>query len=184
LEALRRQAAESGREQGFQQGRAAGEREYLRQIQLLCAVLEESRAAQLRALGGIVESATDIVLVAVGKILGDAFVAREAALTAVQEAVRRCHERSRLRVCVAPGDFEMLSTRHDELLERTRAGELELVADERVELGGCIVETAAGSLDARLEVQLQRLHETLAHCFAGLRSARAQRTASESERPA
>lgn len=177
LEALRRQATESGREQGVQQGRAAGERECSRQIQLLRTVVEESRAAQVRALADLAESAADIVFVAVGKILGDAFVNREAALAAVQEAVRRCHERTRLRVCVAPGDFELLSARHDELLERTRAGELELVADERVALGGCIVESDTGSLDARLEVQMQRLHEAL-------RNARAQWTASESESPA
>jgi flagellar assembly protein FliH len=178
LEALRRHATESGREQGreqgLQQGRAAGEREGLHQIQLLRAVVEELRAAQLRALGGLAQSATDIVLVAVGKILGDAFVSREAALAAVQEAVRRCQERSHLRVCVAPGDFEVLSARHDELLEQTRAGELEFVADERVALGGCIVESATGSLDARLEVQLQRLHEAVLNT-------RAQWKASESE---
>jgi flagellar assembly protein FliH len=165
---------EGGRDQGLQQGRAAGERECLRQIQLLRAVVEESRAAHLRALAVLADSATDIVLVAVGKILGDAFVSREAALAAVQETVRRCHERSHLRVCVAPGDFEVLSARHDELLERTRAGGLELVVDERVALGGCIVESATGSLDARFEVQLQRLDEAL-------RSARAQWTVSESE---
>jgi len=168
---------ESGHEQGLQQGRAAGERECLRQIQLLRAVVDESRAAHLRALDVLAASATDIVLVAVGKILGDAFVSREAALAAVRETVRRCHERNHLRVCVAPGDFEVLSARHDELLERTRAGELELVADERVALGGCIVESATGSLDARFEVQMQRLEETL-------RTVRAQWAVSESELPA
>lgn len=177
LEALRRQAMESGREQGLQQGRAAGERECSRQIQLLRAVVEESKAAHLRALDVLATSATDIVLVAVGKILGDAFANHEAALAAVRETLRRCHDRSHLRVCVAPGDFEVLSARHEELLERTRAGDLELVADERVALGGCIVESVAGRLDARLEVQIQRLDETL-------RSAREQWTVSESESPA
>lgn len=174
LEVLRREALESGREQGLQQGRAAGERECSRQVQLLRTVVEESRAAQLRELGALAQSATDIVLVAVGKILGDAFASREAAFAAVQAVIRRCHERSHLRVCVAPGDFEMLSARHGELMERSRAGELELVADERVVLGGCIVESASGSLDGRLEVQMQRLHETL-------RNARAQWAASDSE---
>jgi flagellar biosynthesis/type III secretory pathway protein FliH len=37
----------------------------------------------------------------------------------------------------------------------------EIVADSRVELGGCIVETNTGSLDGRFEVQLRELYETL-----------------------
>ena len=38
---------------------------------------------------------------------------------------------------------------------------LELVADERVELGGCLIETDGGTLDGRLETQLKRLRDTL-----------------------
>jgi len=38
---------------------------------------------------------------------------------------------------------------------------VELVADEEIGLGGCVVETSGGSLDARIETQVQHLRETL-----------------------
>ena len=64
-------------------------------------------------------------------------------------------------VKVAPEDFELLNARRRELLEGGNASGVELVADEQVKLGGCVLEGASGNLDARLETQLQRLRDTL-----------------------
>jgi flagellar assembly protein FliH len=38
---------------------------------------------------------------------------------------------------------------------------VEIAADDRVELGGCLLETPSGTLDSRLEVQLANLRRTL-----------------------
>ena len=64
-------------------------------------------------------------------------------------------------VKVAPQDFELLNARRRELLEDGSASEVELVADEQVKWGGCVLEGTSGNLDARLETQLQRLRDTL-----------------------
>jgi flagellar biosynthesis/type III secretory pathway protein FliH len=46
-----------------------------------------------------------------------------------------------------------------------------LVPDTRVTAGGCIVETSAGSLDGRFEVQLHEMCETLRSAKAASREA-------------
>jgi len=38
---------------------------------------------------------------------------------------------------------------------------MEFLADPSIEMGGCIIETSAGRLDAKLETQLSRLSQAL-----------------------
>jgi flagellar assembly protein FliH len=153
---LRQQVFDSSREQGLQQGRAAVEV----QLETLRDIIESARDARLRYIEDIGDDAAEVVFVAVAKILGDDFATQDAVVAAVREALRRVVDRTRVVVRVAPLDFELLSNRFRVLLEGA-SGAAELVADENVELGGCLVESSAGNLDARLETQMQRLREAL-----------------------
>jgi flagellar assembly protein FliH len=64
-------------------------------------------------------------------------------------------------VRLAPGDADLLRTMHGEMTRLAGIKGLEIVSDEGIELGGCLLETARGGLDARLETQVQRLRELL-----------------------
>jgi flagellar assembly protein FliH len=75
----------------------------------------------------------------------------------VQQAARQLRAKENLVLRVAAADHARLAGKI--VVEGAR---LEVVADERVTLGGCLVETAGGTLDARLEVQLRQLVDTLA----------------------
>ena len=161
LAQVRQQALDAGREQGLQQGRLAAQAEFQQQLDSLRDVIQAARNAHTRYLEEVADEAGEIVFTAVCKILGDGFTNREGAVATVREGVRRSKERGRLLVRVSPEDFELLNARRRELLEGAVAGEVDLVADEKVKLGGCLLEGASGSLDARLELQLQRLREVL-----------------------
>jgi flagellar assembly protein FliH len=76
-------------------------------------------------------------------------------------ALSRAKAAAELSVRVNPADLPLLEARRAELLATTAAPVLHLLADARVTLGGCLIESAAGTLDARLELQLQGLFETL-----------------------
>jgi flagellar assembly protein FliH len=87
-------------------------------------------------------------------------VRREGVQAAVREVMRGVHERERLVVRVSPRDHALLAV--DGFKPRNGDGQaVELLADERVELGGCLIETGGGTLDGRLETQLKRLRDTL-----------------------
>ena len=161
IAALRQQAAEEGREEGFRQGRQSAEAHHKQQLETLRVLIESARDARERYIEDIGDDAVEIVLVAITKILGAGFVAREAAVAAVREAIRCCKQRGRIVVKVAPQDFELLNARLSELTEGATAREIELIADEQVKWGGCVLEGASGNLDARLETQVQRLCDTL-----------------------
>jgi flagellar assembly protein FliH len=161
LAQLRQQAIDAGSEQGLQQGRATAQAEFQQQINALRSLIESTGNAHARYVEDVADEAGEIVFAAICKMLGDGFASREASVAAVRVAVGRAKERGRLLVRVSPRDFELLSARRRELVDVAVAGEVELVADEKVKLGGCLLEGPSGTLDARLETQLQRLREAL-----------------------
>jgi flagellar assembly protein FliH len=166
LAQIRQQALDAGREQGLQQGRLAAQAEFQQRLEALRAIIEGARNAHTRYVEDIADDAGEIVFAAICKILGDGFATRDAAVAAVREIVGRSKERARLFVRVSPEDFDLLNSRRRELIDAAAAGEVELVADEKVKLGGCLLEGPSGSLDARLELQLQRLREELVRARA------------------
>lgn len=161
LAELRPQVIESAREEGLKQGREAAEAECRRQLDSLRQLIGTAREARNRYVEDLADEAAEIVLAAVVKILGDGFLDGSAALAAVAEAIGRSKARGKLLVRVSPPDHSLLEKRRGELMESADTREIEIIADEQVKLGGCILDSGAASLDARLEVQLGRLREAL-----------------------
>jgi flagellar assembly protein FliH len=120
---------------------------------LLAASLRDALG---QAIGGAEEAMVEIAFAAVCKVLGEAAASEEGVRAMVQEAMRQIRAKEGLVLRVAPADYERLAG-----LSLGEGAKLELVADERVALGGCLIETAGGTLDARLEVQLRQLVDTL-----------------------
>jgi flagellar assembly protein FliH len=124
-------------------------------------VVSSGRSRLDAGIEDLTDLGAEIAFEVVCKVLGQAFTEREAVVFAVREAVRRARDRSRLTVRVSPADFEVIRDHRDKILEGLEAGKVEIIADERVELGGCLLETPSGNLDGRLEAQLANLHRTL-----------------------
>jgi flagellar biosynthesis/type III secretory pathway protein FliH len=78
-------------------------------------------------------------------------------------ALAACRPRGEsVRLRVHPDDAPALADRVQALAERLPApGALALVTDESVGRYGCVVETALGRVDARLETQLAALERAL-----------------------
>ena len=156
------QGLEQGLQQGLQQGREAAAAECRRELEALRQLIGTAREARDRHVEDVAEEAAEIVFAAVAKILGDGFQDRSAAVAAVAEAIRRSKARGKLLVRVSPADHPLLESRRSELLDGASTREIEIVPDDQVTLGGCILDSgASGSLDARLDVQLERLREAL-----------------------
>lgn len=161
LVALERQAQRQGFEKGEAEGREQALAEYTGQIDALAAVVASARAALEQKIDGVSELSIEVVCEAVTKIIGDALIDRDVVVSAIRQVVREARERSKLVVHVSPHDWTLLEGHRDRLTEGLSVGSVEIVADDRVQLGGCLLETPAGNLDGRLEVQLERLRDAL-----------------------
>ncbi len=80
----------------------------------------------------------------------------------VQNAMRRVAEGTTLRIRVNPADLETVRNYRTEILELLDGiKHLEINEDRRVGRGGCVLETEAGNIDARIETQMHIIPEIL-----------------------
>ncbi|TCS37723.1 flagellar biosynthesis/type III secretory pathway protein FliH [Paucimonas lemoignei] len=108
------------------------------------------------------DSAAEVVFEAVTKIIGQAAIDKKIAYAVTRQAIEQVKGRERLIVRVSSKDYELVKeTLTDPDTDGLFIKSVSVVADNLVQLGGCLIETEAGNLDARLEIQLQRLKETL-----------------------
>jgi flagellar assembly protein FliH len=157
LDELRRQAAQEGYREGLERGEREGKASLAEETERLRGLAASIGEALDRAIGGAEDAMVEIAFAAACKVLGEAAVTEEGVRAMVQQAARQLRAKENLVLRVAAADHARLAGKI--VVEGAR---LEVVADERVTLGGCLVETAGGTLDARLEVQLRQLVDTLA----------------------
>ncbi|GEM_PF-2778125 len=161
IDAQREAAVADGYREGEVRAREQIEAEYAERIQNLGAIIASARQQLDSDVEALHEIGVEVVYEAVLKLLGTALVTRAGAHAAVREVIRRAKDTTRLVVRLSPADFEELNGGRTALLENLNGAAVEVLPDERVELGGCLLETPAGNLDGRMEVQLQCLRETL-----------------------
>jgi flagellar assembly protein FliH len=80
----------------------------------------------------------------------------------IKHALRRVVSKEHIRIRISPADIDgVRAQREDLLLVLDGAANLDIVDDRRVEQGGCVIETTAGTIDAKIETQIDRMVEAL-----------------------
>lgn len=80
----------------------------------------------------------------------------------ISETLKLAAGNPHIRIRMHPADIEQLRGYGNEILERLNSlGASALVADEHISRGGCLIETQHGTVDARIETQLQRITDEL-----------------------
>jgi len=159
------QVHEAARREGFAAGneaaRVEAERLLSQERTVLQALVTATETALEQERARVGDLCVDIVAEALTKIAGPLLSVREAASGVIVEILRRVREGGELTIRVCHADLPLLEQDEDKLSRALPGRKFVLVADPRVDLGGCIVESRLGSLDGRLEVQLRELYETL-----------------------
>lgn len=156
---------EAAKNEGLALGRAKGEQEARQSLNavhaLLRQVVEAAEAAFAAEQAKLADQCVDVVVEAFTKIAGGLLMTRTAAIGAVTQVLGRVKEGRELTIRVAPADCDSLKDQEAQLAGALAGRKFSIVADARVDLGGCMVESKLGNLDGRLEVQLRELFETL-----------------------
>jgi flagellar biosynthesis/type III secretory pathway protein FliH len=161
LHSLREQATEQGYTEGLKTGRAEAQQQYSESVARLERAVAMLGDSLHKGIDGLTEIGAEVVFEAVTKIIGRSYIDRSGVTDVVKEVIRQAKDRSRLLIRVNPADYRELMGEREQLVEGLNAQHIEFAADDRVELGGCLLETPSGNLDGRLEVQLQQLRDTL-----------------------
>jgi flagellar biosynthesis/type III secretory pathway protein FliH len=158
-------AEQRGYEAGEKKGREAAGEAMREQIERIKSLAGEFSGAVRELTGTAEDVMVDIVFTAICRILGERGASRAAVQDVVRAAIAATREREQLVVRLHPDDVALLQDEAD-------SGRLRISADSAVALGGCIVESPGGALDARFETQLEAL-------AAALERVRASRLAEE-----
>lgn len=160
LAEVRQREQQRGHADGHAQGMAEAQAAYRDKLQHLDQLIENVGRSFSAQIEGLEDIAVTIAFESLAKLLGESLVTREGVRAMVSQVLQRTKDQERLIVRLSPGDFYLLLQQSTDAPLLTHAG-VELVPDERIEMGGCLVETGTGSLDARLETQIQALRQVL-----------------------
>jgi flagellar assembly protein FliH len=168
LESLRDQARDQGLRAGKAEAAEAAGKELDARLALLKSVVTEAEIRLKQECDALAASCSEIVAEALTKIAGPLLGAREAAVGAVEQVLKRVKEARELTIRVNAADVPALAEAEEALAPALAGRKFNLVADARVDVGGCIVESRLGSLDGRFEAQLRELFEALRAAKAGV----------------
>jgi len=165
LNVERQRAYVEGHASGLAQGRADAAAELARDREKL---MLQARGA-LTALGQAHEavltklecSVGEVAFAAVCRLLSRELLSRSLVVGIVEQTCALLRTETFATARLHPRDIEILRalTAGEEL--QVRGVKLNLVPDESLRLGGCVVEASSGRFDGGLESQLRRLHAVL-----------------------
>jgi flagellar assembly protein FliH len=168
LESLRDQAKSEGLRAGKAEAVEAAGKELDARLAVLKSVVTEAEIRLKQESDALAASCSEIVAEALTKIAGPLLGTREAAVGAVEQVLKRVKEARELTIRVNAADVPVLAEAEEALAPALAGRKFNLVADSRVDVGGCIVESRLGSLDGRFEAQLRELFEALRAAKAGV----------------
>ncbi len=147
--------AENIRRAAYQTGREEAARELLENI-------TAARELRSQALFEIEREVLKLAVKIAEKIIGRE-VEQDDALRGeiVLTALRQARQQEMLTVRVNAADLPRVEKMREKIDSFGRARYLDFVADQSVGAGGCLIESASGTIDARLETQLRVLENAL-----------------------
>jgi len=111
------------------------------------------------------------MLIAKKVILREVQQDRQTVVRLIHAAVSKLNAQDDLIIRVNPDDYALLLSSNDELLRNEMAAvKFELKPDPTVTMGGCLVVTRLGTVDAGLEAQLEEIYRSLLEEQANLKS--------------
>jgi flagellar assembly protein FliH len=171
LAEIRQSAQEEGFKRGHEEGLAAGESEWREKLKHLVDVVETLQSEREAILGTMEDDVIALAFEAIVRILGDRPVTRLIVEQTVRDLYASGDYQDPITVRVSSEDYEVLVAEPAIVDLEDQRSAIRLVEDARLKLGGCIVETSRGALDARIETQFERLRSALLEARASKSSA-------------
>ena len=169
-------AREEARAQGYAEGFASGDKDARRELsekraalERLIESIEEAREA---ALVSVEDVALGVAWEAVCRILGEVAATRQGIQALVEQGAAKVRSEERMVVRLCPSDLEVLGDEAGSIDGGSARERTDFLADASISMGGCVIETGAGRIDATLETQLSRLRDVLLAVRLARREAR------------
>lgn len=157
LETVREENIQLGREEGYNEGIKLASEEYQKTIRDILNLMEKTSLMYEDLVGKSEDLLKETVYMAICKTFGRLLECENERVNVIQNVIAEIKNANLLKIKVSQADYQIIFK--DENSELAANYNIEI--DNRVEIGGCIVETDKGTFDGRLEVQLAKLREAI-----------------------
>ena len=158
-------AKHDGFKAGYEEGleKAQGEleiktREITEQLNVLLQNIANKVEDDITNLGDIL---LDVTMASISKVLGHELKNKKNIASIIQNVINLSVSKTNVVVRLSREDYNLLRNNNIKLVNEDEYENLKIIPDDRVTLGGCILETESGTLDGRLETQLTNLHNII-----------------------
>jgi flagellar assembly protein FliH len=161
---------QAGYDRGFEDGqmilRGTMEAEILKQqewIRRIDKVIEDLEKHYYKEVEDFEDAVVRIAVMIAGQILErEATVDSNIVVEQARKAVRTLNDDVIFKIRVHPENLDILQKVKSRLIsDSSRIKNVEITSDDSIDRLGCIMETSAGIIDARLKTQLERVRNTL-----------------------
>lgn len=162
LEAVVNAAAAGGFQQGYADGLRAVREEQEPAVHRLAALARDALVESEQLTRALERQVVELSLAIAEKVIErETRIDREIVLGVVRGALQELAGAIGVQVRVHPDEYDLVAAHWQELEHGSAAQGGRLVADDRVQPGGCLIETRAGQVDAQLSTRLDQVAQTL-----------------------
>ncbi len=162
VEKGREEGYETGYRRGYDEGFEKGKAEFREAIQELKAIARSVIDQRQKILQEAEPELVDLSLSIARKVIQDEIDSGRVIKNLVKAVIKYSLENDRLVIKVNPKDMKHLDKFKDDLFaEVAESRIIDIVQDESVEPGGCVVITSTGQIDAQIGGQLKKIVEAL-----------------------
>ncbi|MCL6471320.1 MAG: hypothetical protein K6T91_00700 [Firmicutes bacterium] len=164
-----RQIEHEAYQKGYQEGLDSARAEISKALDTIISIAKQAAEEKWRVINSVEENIVNLAVEIAEKIVCEQVTVDPRVIVNVaRKALMVAAEREHIEIRVSPDDLEIMRAHKDELMSiADRIEKIEIIADRRIKRGGCILETSAGNVDARVQSQLYQVEQALRGVVSG-----------------
>jgi len=154
-------------EKGKEESTSAAEEKISEKVAQLASIIESLKEERQSLLREAETAVVDLSLSIARKFVNTAAVMNSDLIKrTIKSAVKMVTEKDKVVIRINPEDLEEVRAHLDDIIFiGDGIGKLQIRPDKKVDRGGCVVETEAGNIDARIESRFAEIEKALKQAF-------------------
>ncbi|MDQ2865273.1 MAG: FliH/SctL family protein [Candidatus Eremiobacteraeota bacterium] len=160
--AIEEQSRSRGYDDGLRDGKAAADADMTEMVHTLHGLMESIRDQRATALESAEPELVRLAMTIAERVVHEQIsVDPNVVVENVRSALTRLVSREVITLRVHPSDLETMRQHRDAIVAVSDVEHLRIVEDQRVDRGGVVVETDAGTIDAKIATQLHEARRAI-----------------------
>ena len=161
-QSIEAEAHAGGHDAGFEAGKNAADEQMSEMIATMHGLLEEIRASRHDVMESAEPELVRLAMAIAERIVHEQItIDPNVVIENVRSALTRLVSREVVTLRVNPADLETMRQHRDAIVSASDIEHLRIVEDQRVDRGGVVVETEAGTIDAKISTQLREARRAI-----------------------